>query len=228
MSDAPSVVTIRELLGVGLLLPASPSYGVGSGAGDGAVSAADGVGHSFVGADQGKEVSHARWWLSDLGSLGVHLGEGAGEYGQGLATRQSGRWSQDGIEASVSCSCGEKLGDPVVVGEQIALVDVEMFANRWVGEVEYVEVDGDASDAAAELERIDAVIDGVPEELGPRGLLLIGGVPDSGFILKVVPARSSGRVGAGREGVACRALVPPAPGQPPSRRGTDGVGKVHT
>ncbi|MEZ5202854.1 MAG: hypothetical protein R2701_00245 [Acidimicrobiales bacterium] len=101
----------------------------------------------------------------------MHLGEGAGEYGQGLATRQSGRWSQDGIEASVSCSCGEKLGDPVVVGEQIALVDVEMFANRWVGEVEYVEVDGDAPGAAAELERIDAVIDGVPEELGPRPAL---------------------------------------------------------
>lgn len=102
-------------------------------------------------------------------------------------------WGRMSGRRSARRGGGRLLGDRVVVGEQIVLVDGEVFTDCWVGEVEHVEIDGDSSDAASELERIDAVVDGVAEELGPRCLLLAGGIPDTGFALAVVPARSSGR-----------------------------------
>lgn len=118
-----------------------------------------------------------------------------------MATRQACGGSEDAVEARVSRSGSQSLGDPVVVGQQVVLVDVEMPADCQVGEVEHVEVDGRTPDAATELERVDAVVDEVAEEFGPCGLLLIGGVPHAGFALPVVPARSSGGVGEGGEGV---------------------------
>lgn len=65
------------------------------------------------------------------------------------------------------------------------LVDAELGANRWVGQVQHVEINGRALDSASELERIDAGVGEVPEELGPCRLLLVRGVPDAGFIRAV-------------------------------------------
>ena len=91
-----------------------------------------------------------------------------------------------------------------------------------------MEIYGDSSDAASELEGVDAVVDEMAEELRPRSLLLAGGVPDTGFALAVVPAWSSGRVGAGGEGMTGRTLVPPVAGEVPSRGGRDRAGVAHT
>lgn len=47
----------------------SLSDGFGSSTGDGPVGTTDGIGYSVVGADKWEEISEARGWLSDLGSL---------------------------------------------------------------------------------------------------------------------------------------------------------------
>lgn len=220
---------LRVRLAKGCSRPStSSSDGFGSGTGDGPVGTTDGVGYSFVGADKWEEIGEARGWLSDLGSLGVNFGECMGEHGQGLAVRQCGGRGEHGVEACISCGCGHLLGDRVVIGEQVALVDTKVSTDGSAGEVEYLEVDGHAPDTAAELEQVDTVVDEVTEELCPGGLLLVGGVPDAGIALPVVPAWSSGRIGAGGEGMTGRALVPPVAGEVPSRGGCDRVGVAHT
>jgi hypothetical protein len=70
-----------------------------------------------------------------------------------------------------------------------------------VGEIEYLEVDRYTTDAATNLEWIDTFIDEVTEELSPRALLPVGGIPDTRFAGSVVSARPRGRVGTGHEGV---------------------------
>ena len=99
--------------------------------------------------DEWEEVGQARWWLSDFGALGVHLGQRAGEHCQGLADRQSCGGSEDAVEVCVAGAGGQFLRDRVVVCEQIFLVDCEMFADRWVGEVEHIEIDRYSPDAAS-------------------------------------------------------------------------------
>lgn len=181
-----------------------------------------------MGADKWEQISEARGWLADLGSLGVNIGECVSEHSQGLAVRQCGGRGEDGVKACISCGCGQVLRDRVVIGEQVALVDAKVSTDDSAGEVEYLEVDGHASDTAAELEQVDTVVDEVTEELCPGGLLLVGGVPDAGIDPPMVPAWSSGRVGAVGEGMAGRALVPPVAGEVPSRGGCDRVGVAHT
>jgi hypothetical protein len=76
-----------------------------------------------------------------------------------------------------------------------------MRSGLFVGEVEYLEVYRYATNAATNLEWIDTLIDEVTEELSPRTLLPVGGIPDTGFAGSVVTARPPGRVGTGHEGV---------------------------
>jgi hypothetical protein len=97
-----------------------------------------------------------------------------------------------------------------------------------VGEVEHPQVDRYSTDAATNLEWIDALIDEVTEELRPRTLLPVGGVPDARLAGSVVTARPTGGVCAGREGVPCGALVPVTTFQLSSRCGRDRVAQTHT
>lgn len=69
-----------------------------------------------------------------------------------------------------------------------------MRPGLFVGEVEDLKVDRHATDAAANLEGIDTVIDEMPEEFSPRTLLAVGGIPDTRFAGSVVTARPRGRV----------------------------------
>ena len=73
---------------------------------------------------------------------------------------------------------------------------------------EYLEVDRYSTDTAMNLEWIDAFIDEVTEELRPRTLLPVAGVPDARLAGSVATARPPGGVCAGRKGVPCGALVP--------------------
>jgi hypothetical protein len=103
-----------------------------------------------------------------------------------------------------------------------------MRSGLLVGEVEYLEVDRYTTDAATYLEWIDTFIDEVTEELSPRTLLPVGGIPDTRFAGSVVTARPRGRVGTGHEGVPRRTLVPVFSGQLAPRCGRDRVGERHT
>jgi hypothetical protein len=64
-----------------------------------------------------------------------------------------------------------------------------MRSRLRISEVEYLEVYRYATDAATNLEWIDTLIDEVMEELSPRTLLPVGGVPDTRFADSVVTAR---------------------------------------
>ena len=116
-----------------------------------------------------------------------------GEGGQGLATWKRGRRGEDRVEACVARSCGDCLGDRVVVADEVGFVDAEAGANGLVGQVEHCEHDVDPADPTSELERIDTFVDEVSEQLGPGRLLLARGVPDTRLAGAVVAAGASCR-----------------------------------
>ncbi|KMO66934.1 hypothetical protein MCHLDSM_07278 [Mycolicibacterium chlorophenolicum] len=103
-----------------------------------------------------------------------------------------------------------------------------MGSGLLVGEIEYLKVDRYTTNAASDLEGIDAFIDKVAEELRPGTLLPVGGVPDPGFAGLVVSARPRRGVETGYERVPRWALVPEFPGQLASPCGCDRVGERHT
>jgi hypothetical protein len=63
-----------------------------------------------------------------------------------------------------------------------------MLSGLPVGEVEYLQVDRYSPNTATNLEWIDTLIDEVTEELRPRTLLPVGGIPDSRLAGSVVTA----------------------------------------
>ena len=64
-----------------------------------------------------------------------------------------------------------------------------MRSGLLVGEIENLEVYRHPTNAATNLEWIDTLIDEVTEELSPRTLLPVGGIPDTRFAGSVVAAR---------------------------------------
>jgi hypothetical protein len=91
-----------------------------------------------------------------------------------------------------------------------------------------VKVDRYPTDAAANLEGIDAVVEEVAEELRPCALLLAGRVPHSRLGSSVVAARSSSGIRTRHELVRCAALMPVFAAQPSSRCSGDCAAETHT
>ncbi|AFM20056.1 hypothetical protein Mycch_5379 (plasmid) [Mycolicibacterium chubuense NBB4] len=103
-----------------------------------------------------------------------------------------------------------------------------MGTGLLVGEIEYLELDRHTTNAAPNLEGIDAFIDKVAEELRPRTLLPVGGVPDPRFAGSVVTTGPSCGVETRYERMSRWALVPEFPGQRASPCGCNRVGERHT
>lgn len=186
------------------------------------------MGHALVVADTGQQVSDAGRRLSDLGSFCLNFRHGADEDGEGLAFGQRSRRGEDGIEA-ISASSGSKfLGDCVVVAGEVVDGDAQVSAHRRAREVQHIEVDGDAANSAPYFERIDAIGSEVAEQFGPRGLFLIGRVPDAGVAVSVVATCTDSGISARREGESRRSLMPPPTGEPSMRCGGDRVGEAQT
>jgi hypothetical protein len=116
----------------------------------------------------------------------------------------------------------------VVVSQKIRFVHTQMGSSPLVCEVEYLEGDRHATDAATHLEWIDALIDEVAEKFRPCTLLFVRCVPDPRLSRSVVTARPPGGVGAGRNGVTCGTLVPVGALERSPRCGCDRIGKLHT
>lgn len=76
------------------------------------------------------------------------------------------------MEAGVSRGSSDRLGDRVVVADEVRLVDADVGANGLVGQVEHFEHDIHPADSASELERIDPFVDEVSKQFGPSRLLL--------------------------------------------------------
>jgi hypothetical protein len=125
-----------------------------------------------VGPDQREQVDEPRRWLADLGPLRLHRRQGVDEDRQRLAVGERGGWGEDRMEAGVPRCRGDCLGGRVVVADEIGLVDAEALAHSHIGQVEHHEDDEHATDSAAKLERVDAGVDEMAEQFGPRSLLL--------------------------------------------------------
>lgn len=119
---------------------------------------------------------------------------------------------------------GDCLTRRVVVADEVALRDTELVSDRRIAQVQDVEVrDVDGTDAPQDLERRDALVKEVAEQLGPGGLLLIRGVPRRRAAAAVVPAITLRWISVRLERVASGALVPEATGDAPWRNGGDPV-----
>lgn len=123
-----------------------------------------------------------------------------GEDCQGLAVRERGRRGEDRVESRVACSCGDRLRGRVVVSDEVGLVHADVGAHGLFGQIEHLEDDVHATDATSELERVDAVVDEVTEQLGPGRLLLTRRVPGS----PVRWYRPGARAGSAQEVSGCR------------------------
>ena len=77
-----------------------------------------------------------------------------------------------------------------------------MGTGLLVGQIKYLKVDRHTTNAAPNLEGIDAFIDEVSEELRPCTLLPVRGVPDPRFAGSVITARPRGGVETGHERVS--------------------------
>lgn len=151
-----------------------------------------------------------------------------GEDRQRLTSGERGGGSEHGVEAGVSCSCGDRLGDRVVVTDEIGLVDTEASAHDCVGQVEHLEGDEHPAHAPPDFERVNAVVDEMAEQFGPRSLLLARPVPYARFAGTVVAARPASGICTGCELVPGRALMSEATGDLSARCGGDRVGEAHT
>lgn len=120
------------------------------------------------------------------------------------------------------------VGHVSVVADEVGLVHADVGANGLVGQVEHFEHDVDPTDPTSELERVDAFVDEVTEQLGPGSLLLTRRVPDARLAGAVVAARASCGIGARRERVSGGTLVPETTGDLPARCGGNRVSDVHT
>lgn len=151
-----------------------------------------------------------------------------GEHRQRLTSGECGGGSEHGVEANVSCSCGDRLGDRVVVTYEVGLVDTEVSSHGRVGQVEDFEGDEHPAHASPDLERVDAGVDEVAEQLGPSRLLLTRRVPDTRFAGPVVAAGAASGIRTRCERVPGGTLVPEAAGDLSTRRGCYRLGEVHT
>lgn len=151
-----------------------------------------------------------------------------GEHRQRLTSGERCGGGEQGVEAGVSCSCGNRLGDRVVVSYEVGLVDTEVSSHGRVGQVEDIEVDVHPADASPDLERVNVSVDEVAEQLGPSRLLLTRRVPDARFARPVVAARATSGIRTRCERVPGGTLVPEAAGDLPTRRGCCRLGEVHT
>lgn len=171
----------------------------GASSGDGAIEPSHRVGHPFVWTNQREKVRESRWWLADVRTLRAHSRQRTREDDERLAVRQRRRRCENAVEPGRSRVSGDLLGDGVVVADQIGFGDAEKRPHPLVGEVEDLEVDGHAPDAASQLERIDPLADEVPEQLGPRRLLLTRCVPDAVIASPVVAAVATRRISTRRD-----------------------------
>jgi len=107
------------------------------------------------------------------------------------------------------------------------LIEATVEPSR-LGQVEHLEVHRDPPDAAANLERVDTIIDEVAKQLRPRTLFAVGGIPDAGLAVAVVTARTPGGICAGHQRVPGGALMPVVAAQRAARRGGDRAVQAHT
>lgn len=170
-----------------------------------------------------EQIGETRRWLANPRGGHGPLGHAGGEDHEGPPSREGGRRRQEAVEVERRV-VGDRLAGGVVVPHEVVLRDPELVSDRRVAQVQDVEVDDiDGADTFQHLERRDARVDEVAEQLGPRGLLLIGGVPRGLAAAAVVPAIATGRIRVRLERVASGALVPEATGDAPWRDGGDPV-----
>lgn len=170
-----------------------------------------------------EQLGEARRWLANPRRRYDPLGHPGREDHERSTSRKGSRRCHETVEVA-RCFVGDCLTDGVVVANEIALRDTELVSDRRVAQVQHVEVgDIDSTHATQDLERRDARIEEVPEQLGPGGLLLIGGVPRRVRAAAVVPAIALRWIRERLERMAGGALVPEATGDPPWRDGGDPV-----
>ncbi len=179
-------------------------------------------------SDQRQQVRKAGRGRADRRALRLDHRQCPSEDDQGGTPRKRRRTGKDSVEACGAGGGGDRLGDRVVIGDEFFLLNADGGANGWIGQVEHHEDDVHPADATTDLERVDSLIQEVPEQLGPRSLFLTGRVPDTRLARSVESARALRRVGARQEVVLGRALVP-VPADDASPRGRlNRVGQAHT
>lgn len=184
--------------------------------------------HVGVRPDQVEEVGNAGRGLADRGVLRSDTGQRSVEHDKSSASWKRRRGCEDAVVPRRFRRDGDVLCGRVVVAYEIRVFDSEVRLNLLVGQVEHFEPDRDAPGAAPDLERIDAVVDEVAEELGPRGLFLVRRVPHAGFASTVVATTGHGGMRTGEEVTPYWTLVPERPRDGATRRGCDVVGGAHT
>ena len=128
----------------------------------------------------------------------LHVAAVLDEHGRGEQT----------VDAHPSCHRGDRSGMGVVVADELALRHAERVADRRVGQIKDIHRDVHAADASHDLELVDDLVDEVTEQFGPRGLLLIRGVPHARTALGVVATVRHGRVRARHDFAARWTLMP--------------------
>lgn len=205
-------------------LPALSSDGVGPSGSEAAQVAANGRRDVAVKPDVVEQIGESWRWLAYSRR---HDGElrhaGREDHECPASAKRSGR-REDTVEVS-SRLVGDGLAERVVISGQILLRQAELITDGWIAEVQHVQVgDVDGAHAAQHFERGDTDVKEVAEQLRPRSLLLVGCVPRGSAAWPVVAATAQRRVGARREGMTRRALMPEASGELARRDRGDVIG----
>ena len=127
-------------------------------------------------AYQCEEVGQARWRPPDIGGPKGQSDHSRFKDNQRSSSRQSRRGSEQPSNPTAQGGVRQFPSAAVVVVDQVGAIDSEPLDDRLVGQVEHLEVvDGGRADPAEHFERIDSLVEKVPEQLRPCGLLLVRG-----------------------------------------------------
>ena len=184
-------------------------------------------------ADEQQQVGQSRRRAPDPGWPKDQPGHTEAKHDERTAARQRRRGSEQPFETGCSGGVRQRLGWAVVIANQLIKVDPERALDRWVGQIEHLQIHVDRADASQHFERIDAFIHEVAKQLRPRGLRLgprrtrlqgrqSGGIarrcqPDQRRIRPAVLAIPDARIGPSVAGREARRLRQP---------GTSNVGAV--
>lgn len=156
---------------------------------------ADRAGNLWVRRDGPQQVAQSRRRLTNPGRAGGQMRHAGGEDHEGESSGQGCRRSEDRIEAGLRGGLSYRLGAAIVIADQVGGGDAQLAADVVIGQVQHGQaVDDHLPDTTPYLEGVDAGVGEVAEQLCPRRLLLVGGIPGPRVTTTVVAAVGAGGV----------------------------------